>query len=280
MKRAGFTLIELSIVLVIIGLIIGGVLVGRDLIRAAEVRATVAQKEKFDAAVHTFKGKYGYLPGDIFPATAASYGFFQLTATCGGALCDGFGNGRISYSLGTTNTGYNMNEVYAFWRHLGEANLIPGTYGTNASNGINTDGNPQTNPNSLASYKLFVPEAPMKGHVWVAGGTVIINNGNGAFAAGPGHAYSLENAAARPSSAYMSPVNAYAIDSKIDDGMPTTGTVLEFGGAFDGMWNTTPTEGLCTYGGAAMHSVDARYNINPAIGGNANACYLQVKASF
>lgn len=45
-NQSGFTLIELSIVLVIIGLIVGGVLVGRDLIKAAEVRAQVSQIEK------------------------------------------------------------------------------------------------------------------------------------------------------------------------------------------------------------------------------------------
>jgi prepilin-type N-terminal cleavage/methylation domain-containing protein len=45
---AGFTLIELSIVLVIIGLIVGGVLVGQDLVKAAGVRATISQIEKFN----------------------------------------------------------------------------------------------------------------------------------------------------------------------------------------------------------------------------------------
>ena len=58
-KSAGFTLIELSIVLVIIGLIIGGVLVGRDLIAAAQVRAQISQIEKYQTAVNTFRGKYG-----------------------------------------------------------------------------------------------------------------------------------------------------------------------------------------------------------------------------
>ncbi len=47
----GFTLIELSIVLVIIGLIIGGVLVGKDLIKAAEIRATISQINKYNHAV-------------------------------------------------------------------------------------------------------------------------------------------------------------------------------------------------------------------------------------
>jgi prepilin-type N-terminal cleavage/methylation domain-containing protein len=48
----GFTLIELSIVLVIIGLIIGGVLVGQDLIHAAQTRAAVSQLERYNSAVN------------------------------------------------------------------------------------------------------------------------------------------------------------------------------------------------------------------------------------
>jgi prepilin-type N-terminal cleavage/methylation domain-containing protein len=56
--RAGFTLIELAIVLVIIGLIVGGILVGQDLINAAAVRAQVSQIEKYQTAVHTFQTKY------------------------------------------------------------------------------------------------------------------------------------------------------------------------------------------------------------------------------
>ena len=57
-SSSDFTLIEMSIVLVIIGLIVGGVLVGQDLIRAAYVRAQVSQIEKFNTALNTFYGKY------------------------------------------------------------------------------------------------------------------------------------------------------------------------------------------------------------------------------
>ncbi len=48
-QQSGFTLIELSIVLVLIGLIVGGVLVGQDLIRAAKLRAQIGQIEKFNS---------------------------------------------------------------------------------------------------------------------------------------------------------------------------------------------------------------------------------------
>jgi prepilin-type N-terminal cleavage/methylation domain-containing protein len=73
--RRGFTLIELSIVLVIIGLLVGGVLVGQDLIRSAAVRATVRQIEKYNQSVNAFRGKYNAIPGDMNAATAANFGF-------------------------------------------------------------------------------------------------------------------------------------------------------------------------------------------------------------
>ena len=63
--RSGFTLVELSIVLVIIGLIAGGVLVGRDLIEAAAIRQQITQVERFKTAVQTFRTKYNGLPGDL-----------------------------------------------------------------------------------------------------------------------------------------------------------------------------------------------------------------------
>src|SRR5450432_727787 len=71
--ESGFTLIELSIVLVIIGLIIGGVLVGQDLIKAAEIRGQITQIEKYNTAVNTFRGKYNCLPGDCVNATALGF---------------------------------------------------------------------------------------------------------------------------------------------------------------------------------------------------------------
>ncbi len=64
-KKSGFTLIELSITLVIIGLIVGGVLVGKDLIKAAEARSITKQIEQYRAAINAFKLKYNAIPGDM-----------------------------------------------------------------------------------------------------------------------------------------------------------------------------------------------------------------------
>jgi prepilin-type N-terminal cleavage/methylation domain-containing protein len=64
-SQAGFTLVELAIVMIIIGLLIAGVLKGQQLIGNAKVTAQVAQFKAIDAATSTFKDMYASLPGDI-----------------------------------------------------------------------------------------------------------------------------------------------------------------------------------------------------------------------
>jgi prepilin-type N-terminal cleavage/methylation domain-containing protein len=97
-KNSAFTLIELSLVLVIIGLLIGGVMVGRDLIEFAKVRAQITQLSDIETQINTFRVKYGCLPGDCAYATdilgsgtvnSYSYG------DCNSSVCNGTGNGII-----------------------------------------------------------------------------------------------------------------------------------------------------------------------------------------
>src|ERR1700759_2898335 len=90
----GFTLIELSIVLVIIGLIVGGILVGQDLIKAAEVRAQISQIEKYNSAMNTFRAKFAAIPGDMPPAVANQFGFTTGT-NCVGTFGQRDGNGLL-----------------------------------------------------------------------------------------------------------------------------------------------------------------------------------------
>ncbi len=99
---AGFTLIELSIVLVIIGLLIGGVLVGRDLVNSAALRAQISQIEKYNTAVNTFRVKYGYLPGDIPSPAASGFGFGARGQYAG----EGDGNGILQ---GVSSNAANKN---------------------------------------------------------------------------------------------------------------------------------------------------------------------------
>jgi prepilin-type N-terminal cleavage/methylation domain-containing protein len=136
-NNIGFTLIELSIVMVIIGLLIGGILVGKDLISAAGTRAVISQINKYDAAIYYFKGKYGFLPGDypqattyLSPITTNGNGDNQIYLSnyslpipfCQMGCCPG-GN----CMLNPTNVG-STSELPLFWQHLSLAGLIEGNF--------------------------------------------------------------------------------------------------------------------------------------------------------
>jgi prepilin-type N-terminal cleavage/methylation domain-containing protein len=89
----GFTLIELSIVLVIIGLLVGGVLVGRHLIRAAELSQFSSEVQELNLKITVFKDKYGGKPGDLDKASQ----FFSSCVDIGGNTCNGDGGGTTDY---------------------------------------------------------------------------------------------------------------------------------------------------------------------------------------
>ena len=222
LRQAAFTLVELAIVLVIIGLLVGGVLVGKDLISAAEVRAQVSQIEKYNAAVHTFQTKYDGLPGDLAATKAAAFGLFASTAA------SGFGhvyeNGVIiTYS---SNVSFLAGEPLIFWRHLSEAKLIDGSYsattGTAAGN-ITADGAVAVTPTSVAMINAHLPPAKIG-----RGASIMV----GALNYKPPHYYVIAGIKATNGSLFTGSTNsltaqeAYNIDNKLDDGNPLTGSVL------------------------------------------------------
>jgi len=107
----GFTLIEVSIVLVIIALIIAGILVGQDMINAAATRQQIAQIDKYNSAVHTFQSKYGGLPGDLADPSATAFGFIPRGTGCG----QGDGNGILSSNWRCGGFVEASGETAVFW---------------------------------------------------------------------------------------------------------------------------------------------------------------------
>lgn len=143
----GFTLVELSIVLVIIGLVIGGVLFGREMVKNAEMRRFMSNHEELETAINTFKGKYNALPGDFDNATTiwgeANSTCNFTTAGTGTQTCNGNGNTLIDFG----NQHYPENIL--MWEHLGNALMIAGEFTGAAdtscsvgSNCVNTDNSP------------------------------------------------------------------------------------------------------------------------------------------
>lgn len=121
--EAGFTLIEMSIVLVIIGLLIGGVLKGQELINSTRLKSVVSQWDSTKAAYNAFQDRYLGLPGD-YPTAAA-----DISAT---GVLGGGGNGVIGLNVigaaafaGAANVGA-ASENLNFWAHLTAARLISG----------------------------------------------------------------------------------------------------------------------------------------------------------
>lgn len=134
--QAGFTLVEIAIVMVIIGLLIGGVLKGQAMIENAKVKRVVKQTDELRAAVMTFYDKYGVYPGDNNLATVPP----------GGTGGTGNGNGQITGA-----------EVGAVFRDLSLSGLISGTY-----NG--TSDRPKHAFGGNAELGWFTPPGGTPGH--------------------------------------------------------------------------------------------------------------------
>jgi prepilin-type N-terminal cleavage/methylation domain-containing protein len=135
MKRnqSGFTLIEIAIVLVIIGLLLGGVLKGQELINSAKVKNLATDFKNIPVFIYGYQDKYRALPGD--DAAAASHVVGATAATTPAAPA-GRSNGVIE---GTWNSSTATDESYLFWQHVRLAGLAPGSTTAGAADYLPTN---------------------------------------------------------------------------------------------------------------------------------------------
>jgi prepilin-type N-terminal cleavage/methylation domain-containing protein len=121
-NQGGFTLVEISIVMIIIGLLIGGTFGGMKLIENMQVNKTVQDLKAIESAALTFKDTYGRLPGDM-PNSAARL------PSCSFAPCATGGNGDRQISPTNAVTPW-LNPIdaswerFTFWHHLQAADLV------------------------------------------------------------------------------------------------------------------------------------------------------------
>lgn len=125
-KQNGFTLVEIAIVLVIIGLLLGGVLKGQELINSAKVKNLANDFRGISSFVYAYQDRFRALPGDDRTANTHVTGGVAATtpATCGAggnAAC--VGNARIN---GAWNSTTQTDETYLFWQHVRLAGLATG----------------------------------------------------------------------------------------------------------------------------------------------------------
>jgi prepilin-type N-terminal cleavage/methylation domain-containing protein len=216
MGRRGFTLIELSIVLAIIGLIVGGITLGSEVIRQGQLREAMNEFQQFQTAHRMFQTKYSGIAGDF----AEGHKYFRTKATgctnnafaaCVGAgvdlNCNGNGDGYVVY-----NTTPDQCEQYKYWMHLSLAGMIEGDFSGTFEGGAHSNRVRGTNvpKNSLS-----------KSATWN-----VDRRGPQAFgySAGTGFNQSV-NLLYTPDSA-VTVEEARLLDEKIDDGRVANGKMI------------------------------------------------------
>lgn len=224
----GFTLVELSIVIVVIGLLVGGVLAGQSLIRNTTLNRIARDLEQFETATSQFNQQYNGLPGDLLTATkywgsAGGTGddsTCQSTVTNDARTCNGNGDKAIGFPIGTNY--YMRNEQFRAWQQLSNAGLIAGKFTGVSSNTSNFNGVDMTKNASpfRGDSKLGYVIAYLQGagafdanYYFGGGGNMIL------FGSFPYNSWILSPA---PS---MSPEEMYLLDAKRDDGNPTKGKI-------------------------------------------------------
>ncbi len=216
--KQGFTLLELSIVLVIIGLIIGGITAGAELIRGAELNSVIADVNKYKVAINTFKLKYNQLPGDM--KNAKSYWPAECVDVSGND-CNGNGDGDLSTSY------ENMRS----WQHLSLAGLVTGAYTGVGANSITNymlppENVPASKIGGLAGYKLM-------------GWTLYQKKSNAMLLSTAGTSGFMGGGA-------LNTPEAQAIDEKSDDGKSSTGSINGYS-ASTGCVDALPTAASSNY---------------------------------
>lgn len=117
-QQSGFTLVEIAIVLVIIGLLLGGVLKGQELINSAKVKAFANDFRNIQAALYGYQDRYKAIPGDHAAAATAISGATAATTPAGT-----IGNAQIN---GNWNSTTATDESCLVWQHMRLAGFFPG----------------------------------------------------------------------------------------------------------------------------------------------------------
>lgn len=272
--NAGFTLVELAIVLVIIGLLVGGILVGQDLIKAAEINSTTSQMARYDQAANAFRTKYNGYPGDL--RNPANYPIASTAWNTAGTGPNGNNTFEDGACTDANGVGFG-GEAALFWTHLSQVNMIP-----DGVTGVTSYAAPAA---ITAINDTHMPQARL-------------GNGNRFHIAGIASRnwYILSNMTATAattctitSAPALTPLQASQIDTKLDDGLAASGIVNSIASAATatavggGTAGSTMAVGRCyatDATGAYANLPIGTYGTAADDTANGLGCQLRIRTSF
>ncbi len=211
-KKHGFTLVEMSIVIIIIGFLIAGLLIGQSMLRNSRVRAITAEAANYTLAISNFRDKYQALPGD-----------FAGASSVWSSVSNGNGDGLVTVNISNAN----LAEQFLAWQHLSKAEMIKGSFtGAAGAAGVR-DRVPGNN----------VPESQLSNAGWGLI-SVTLNDIAGGYTQIPYTAPDIApnlllwlgkgsvSGTADSQKPVLSPHEANDIDTKSDDGLPGSGKII------------------------------------------------------
>ncbi len=202
---AGFSLVELGVVLVIIGLLLGSVLAGKTLIEQAEIRRVISELQEIRGGSYTFELQYDAQPGDLDNATSYWPPTNSDGSSTGYNTEDGDNDGEVEQ---TNEAG--INESIVAWQHMAYAQILEGRF----SGVLGVNGQPYI-------PGVNVPESRRKGALYRFFYVTTYNQEGNAI-----EISSLLPDNSDAGGAALSPQESAVIDEKLDDGIANAGFMM------------------------------------------------------